>query len=83
MKKSISLFLLAILILQSLALSSCAKKNKYTSYSFDHFDTVTTLVGYEKDQKTFDEVSKSIMEELEEYHKLFDIYNSFIGMWVL
>ena len=80
MKKSISLFLLAILILQSLALSSCAKKNKYTSYSFDHFDTVTTIVGYEKDQKTFDEVSKSIMGELEEYHKLFDIYNGYEGI---
>ena len=80
MKKSVSLFLLVILILQSLAFSSCAKKDKYTASSFDYFDTVTTVVGYEKNKKSFDEVSGSIMAELEEYHKLFDIYNGYDGL---
>ncbi len=80
MKRSLAVFLLIILILEILALSSCAKKDKYTSSSFDYFDTVTTVVGYEKNKKDFDKVSDSIMAELEEYHKLFDIYNAYDGL---
>ena len=80
MKKSVSVFLLLIVILQSLSLSSCAEKNKYTSHSFDYFDTVTTIVGYENNRKSFDEVSGNIMRELEEYHKLFDIYHGYEGI---
>ena len=38
----------ALLIALALSLSACGKRGmqKYTDYSFDYFDTVTTLVGY-------------------------------------
>lgn len=80
MRRGVSLFLTVLLLLQCFALSSCSKKNKYTSNSFDYFDTVTTVVGYEKDKKSFDAVSLSVMKELEEYHRLFDIYKAYDGI---
>ena len=79
-KKILSLCFIFILVLQSLCLSSCAKPSKYTSYSFDYFDTVTSVTGYEKDRETFDEVSAEIMAELEIYHKLFTIYERYEGL---
>lgn len=59
-------------------LSSCsASKEKFSSYSFDYFDTVTTITGYADSKEEFDSVSDAIMSELEEYHKLFTIYNRY------
>lgn len=60
--------------------SGCNKKQnkqKFTDYSFDYFDTVTTIIGYEKDKEKFDSVSKEIKELLSEYHSLYTIYNSY------
>lgn len=61
--------------------SSCDKgKTKYTAYWFDYFDTVTTVVGYENSQQDFDAKANKIKELLDEYHKLYDIYNSYDGI---
>ena len=82
MKKSISLLLLIALLL-SLSCSGCGcsrKKEKFSAYSFDYFDTVTIITGYETDKETFDDVSDSVMEQLEDYHTLYSIYNSFEGV---
>ena len=57
-----------------------SEKQQYKTYSFSHFDTVSTIVGYEVDGDTFDEVAKSLFDLLEEYHKLFDIYNEYEGI---
>ncbi len=60
---------------------SCGnEKNKYTAYSFDYFDTVTTIVGYEKNKEDFDAVCEQIFSLLEEYHKLYDIYHTYLGI---
>ncbi|MBQ8448247.1 MAG: FAD:protein FMN transferase, partial [Clostridia bacterium] len=62
-------------------LCSCtASLNKYSSYSFDYFDTVTTIVGYENTQSDFEKVSAEILDELGEYHRLFNIYQRFEGL---
>ena len=71
MKKIISVVLIFLL------LCGCSNKNKtekFTDYSFDYFDTVTTIVGYETNKQIFDENCKKIKKQLEEYHKLYDIY---------
>ena len=82
MKKRIISFALAVLMLfGSAAFSSCEKKfEKYSEYSFEYFDTVTSITGYEKSQEDFDEVSKNILRELGEYHRLFTIYKRYEGL---
>ncbi len=63
------------------SLTACEKKpNKYSAYSFDYFDTVTSIVGYAASQEEFDRVSSEVLCQLEEYHKLFTIYHRFDGM---
>ncbi len=65
----------------ALPLVGCgAKYEKFTDYSFDSFDTVTTIIGFEKNKETFDNNARQIKEWLLEYHKLYDIYKSYEGV---
>ncbi len=78
MKKILSLLLIILFLF---SVSACnSKKQKFTDYSFDYFDTVTTIIGFEKDKKTFDDNCEKIKGWLLEYHKLFDIYSSYDGI---
>ncbi len=75
--------LLSVILIISFALffTSCEKaKEKYTDYSFDYFDTVTTITGYEKRKEDFDLVCGEIKDLLGEYHRLYDIYNFYEGV---
>ena len=79
MKKFISAILLLALALPLLI--SCSKeKEKFSEYSFDYFDTATTITGYADSKEQFDEISKDILSQLEEYHKLFTIYHKYDGL---
>ncbi len=65
----------------SLALCGCKSgKQKFTEYSFDYFDTVTTIVGYENTKDEFDKTVEIIEAELARYHKLYNIYTSYSGI---
>lgn len=75
MKKIICCILSVTVV--ALLFSGCGGKQKFTDYSFDYFDTVTTIVGYAKNQREFDENCDQIKAELEEYHKLYDIYTAY------
>jgi len=55
-------------------------KNMYKEYSLDYFDTPTVITGYEQDEETFRVNASDILNELEQYHKLFDIYHRYGGM---
>ena len=66
------------IFIQALFLYSCTgKKEKFSANSFDYFDTVTTVVGYADSKEEFDKIYKMITDSLSEYHKLYDIYNSY------
>ena len=83
MKKTISLILVVGLILCSITLTGCKedeKLEKFTAYSFDYFDTVTTIIGYEKNKQDFDSNCEIIKGLLDEYHKLYTIYNRYDGI---
>ena len=56
------------------------QKNKYSAYSMDYFDTVITIVGYEKTKEEFDSVADDILSEFAEYHQLYTIYHRYEGM---
>ena len=76
--KAFAWFLLICLL--CCTLSACGKPQSYTTYSFDYFDTVTTVVGYAADQAEFDRISADILAELGEYHRLFTTYHRYEGL---
>lgn len=70
------------------AISGCTGKsreaaefgNRYEASFLELFDTVTKIVGYAKDKETFEGNVKKIKDELEKYHRLFDIYHTYDGL---
>lgn len=80
-KRFVSSLLLMSILLSCLIFSSCERsKQKYSEYSFDYFDTVTTITGYASDREEFDAIAADILAELGEYHRLFTIYHRYEGM---
>lgn len=78
MKKFILTFLFILTVFTT---TSCAKAyNRYEASFLFLFNTVTEIVGYAKDEDTFREFANYIHDELEVYHKLYDIYNLYDGI---
>ena len=80
MKKTVSIMLVIVLVvLQVLSFASCkaSEKTKYSTYYFDYFDTATTIIGYTETKEEFDAVCGEITTLLNEYHRLFTIYNRY------
>ena len=84
MRKRIKILAAVLMMLLCILLPACQKTEptaeRFTEYSFDYFDTVTTVTGYALSREEFDETAKNIFAELEEYHRLFTIYHRFEGM---
>jgi thiamine biosynthesis lipoprotein len=80
--RKILLYLLAFgTIASCLALSFCRKQpKKYTSHSFDYFDTVTSVTGYARSEEEFNAVCADIFAMLAEYHRLYTVYERYEGM---
>lgn len=73
--------LVLTLIFQVFCLSGCKnKQEKFSDYSFDYFDTVTTIVGFEESEEVFKDNCNKIKALLEEYHKLYTIYSRYNGI---
>lgn len=80
MKRRLLVFLLLLSIVASVFASCGREKQKFSEYSFEYFDTVTTITGYADSQEEFDAAADEILSLLEEYHKLFTIYHRYDGM---
>ncbi len=83
MKRRLFCALLALWL--CVTLTACGQdapkqKEKYTAHSFDYFNTVTTITGYENSQEEFDRVATEIQAQLGEYHRLYDIYLRYDGL---
>ena len=83
MKRRIVCAVLALCL--GLSMAACGEegtdeKTKYTAHSFDYFDTVTTITGYEATQEEFDRVAAEMKRQLGEYHRLYDIYTRYDGL---
>ncbi|HHT88413.1 MAG TPA: FAD:protein FMN transferase [Clostridiales bacterium] len=78
MKKFVFTILLIIMILIS---SSCDRApRKYQGSFLFLFNTITEVVAYTKNEDEFSELANFIHDELEIYHQLYDIYNSYDGI---
>ncbi len=80
MKKILAMCL--ALCLAIVMLSGCKQETgkKYNAYYFEYFDTVSSITGYAESQEEFDAVCAEIEAQLQEYHRLFTIYNQFEGL---
>ena len=54
-----------------------ARVQKYTAYSFDYFDTATSIIGYAESRTAFDAAVADIEQQLDAYHQLYDIYQRY------
>ena len=72
------------LLLAVLLLGGCTPKkpqeSRYQATFLELFDTVTTIVGYAPSEEAFKETAEAIRDDLESYHQLFDIYNTYPGV---
>ena len=70
-----------LLLLPLFSFFACSPPlEKFSAYSFDHFDTVTTVTGFAASREEFDQVTEEVFRLLEEYHKLYTIYHRYDGM---
>lgn len=82
MKRVISLCLCAALLLCAGCGLTARQggRNRYETTDLTLFDTVTTIVGYADSEKAFRQTARTVLDELREYHRLYDIYNSYDGL---
>lgn len=75
MKRLICLVLCFLFVIP---LTACKNEySKYTDYTFDYFDTVISIIGYEKNEADFKVNSEKIKSKFSEYHKLYTIYSRY------
>lgn len=80
MKKICIVILSLCLLLSGCVAADQPSKKQYTATFLELFDTVTTLVGRADSQEEFEATSQKIHDELEHYHRLFDIYHDYEGI---
>ena len=77
---------LLVLVLLAALLTGCAapapekELTRYTASFLTLFDTVTTMVGYDKSKEAFSATAEDFRVRLEEYHRLYDIYHDYPGV---
>ena len=78
MTKRVVSVLLAALLLTGCAGPQTQKQPAIYEASFlTLFDTVTVLKGTAENQEAFTETARAMQEQLEHYHRLFDVYNDY------
>ena len=79
MKRFISL-LLVCLLLSGCAGQQAPELKQYTATFLTLFDTVTRVTGKAESEEAFREKAQIVHDELDKYHRLFDIYNDYEGI---
>lgn len=77
-KRTISLILVAVLAVG--VFSGCSGQTKYEKYTgsiWDSFDTIISIVSYQKSQADFDAFMETAQSEYDRLNKLYDIYNNY------
>ncbi len=78
MKKLLSLILTAALCF---SLTGCGPKyEKYSGFFTGSFDTIVQMISYRETKEDFDAMKTYTEERFMEFHRLYDIYNSYEGI---
>ena len=80
MKRILLLLLVFCLLLGGCSLPVKEEEKQYTATFLDLFDTVTTIIGRGESEAAFREKAQAIHDDLQYYHRLFDIYNDYEGV---
>lgn len=80
MKQRIFALFLSIPLLMSACSATSAREKQYQATFLTLFDTVTTIVGLSESEEAFTAQAQTIHDELEHYHRLFDVYNTYDGI---
>lgn len=70
-------------VVVSLILAGCGRQTdekRYEAEFLNLFDTVTQIIGYSDSKEDFESTARYFHDELEQYHKLYDIYNDYEGI---
>ena len=70
-------------VLSLTLLTGCSEKvvySKYTGTIWDSFDTIISIVSYQKSQADFDQFMSVAQSEYDRLNKLYDIYNTYPDM---
>lgn len=82
LKKLAAVLLIAIMAF-NLAACSGTKEEEQKRFEAEFlllFDTVTRVIGYAASEEEFNQQVNLIYDNLQEYHQLYDIYNSYDGI---
>ncbi len=79
-KRLISLVLLTAMLLAGCAAPEQNPAKQYEASFLDLFDTITTILGKAESEDAFRTQAQRIHDELQTYHRLFDIYNEYDGV---
>lgn len=73
---------LSVAILLVIGLVSCGtpEKKRFEGEFLNLFDTATRIIGYAESEDAFRNYVQLIYDELEIYHRLYDIYNDYEGI---
>lgn len=85
--KKIAKFIIPAGILAALTMAAvftaaigAKKEQRFHAEFLNLFDTVTEIIGYTKNKEEFTQIATDIHDELETYHKLYDIYDDYDGI---
>ncbi|MBO4355833.1 MAG: FAD:protein FMN transferase [Clostridia bacterium] len=80
-KRVLSVIIACVLLISCVFASSCEKERfKYQKTYIGAFDTVTVITGFSESQKSFDAIADDFYHRLEEYGRLYDIYQDYVGI---
>lgn len=74
------------LLSAALLLTGCSGRGfaradlRYQATFLELFDTVTTVIGYAPSEEEFQKTAEEIRDQLEHYHRLFNIYEEYEGI---
>ena len=80
MRKKIVAFILLTALVLSMTACKASGEKRYEASFLQLFDTVTQTVGYAESEEKFSEYSQKLYDCLDEYNKLYDIYNDYEGI---
>ena len=80
MKRYSCLLLILLLLSGCTAHPKQPQRKMFEATYLTLFDTVTTIKGMSDNEESFRQTVQVVYDDLEEYHRLFDIYNTYEGL---